>query len=75
MRLLQPKIRHHQRLEFDECQNCELNLKSVNIKMKNCPTLFDFNHAIVLPQKNGKAYPLFDYEQMFFDILQTHKHV
>lgn len=43
--------------------------------MKNCPTLFDFNHAIVLPQKNGKAYPLFDYEQMFFDILQTHKHV
>ena len=23
-----------------------------------------FNHAIGLPQKNGQAYPLFDYEQM-----------
>ena len=35
----------------------------------------DFNHAIGLPRKNGQAYPLFDYEQMLFDTLQTIKHV
>ena len=34
-----------------------------------------FNHAIGLPQKNGQYYPLFDYEQMLFDTLQTNKHV
>lgn len=34
-----------------------------------------FNHAIGLPQKNGQPMPLFDYEQMLFDILQTNKHV
>ena len=34
-----------------------------------------FNHAIGLPQKNGKTYPLFDYEKMLFDTLQTNKHV
>ena len=35
----------------------------------------DFNHAIGLPQKNGIAMPLFDYEQMLFDTLQSNKHV
>jgi hypothetical protein len=39
---------------------------------KNSPT---FNHAIGLPQKNGVAFPLFDYEQLLYDILQQHKHV
>lgn len=34
-----------------------------------------FNHIIGLPQKEGKRYPLFDYEQMLFDTLQNHKHV
>ena len=34
-----------------------------------------FNHAIGLPQKDGKTYPLFDYEQILFDTLQQHKHV
>jgi hypothetical protein len=34
-----------------------------------------FNHAIGLPQKNGQAMPLFDYEQMLFDTLQTNKHI
>ena len=34
-----------------------------------------FNNAISLPQKNGKAYPLFDYEQMLFDTLQTKAHL
>jgi hypothetical protein len=34
-----------------------------------------FNHAIGLPQKNGQSYPLFDYEQMLFDTLQTNKQV
>ena len=28
-----------------------------------------FNHAIGLPQKDGKTYPLFDYEQILFDTL------
>jgi hypothetical protein len=35
----------------------------------------DFNHAIGLPQKNGVAYPLFDYEQLLFDTLQSNKHL
>jgi hypothetical protein len=35
----------------------------------------DFNHAIGLPQKNGRAYPLFDYEKLVFDSLQNNKHV
>ncbi|MGH9989143.1 MAG: hypothetical protein ACREAS_01765, partial [Nitrososphaera sp.] len=35
----------------------------------------DFNHAIGLPQKDGKEYPLFDYEQLLFDELQSHKHL
>lgn len=34
-----------------------------------------FNHAIGLPQKNGQAYPLFDYEQLLYDELQQHKHL
>jgi hypothetical protein len=34
-----------------------------------------FNHTIGLPQKNGQSYPLFDYEQLLYDILQKHKHV
>lgn len=32
-----------------------------------------FNHVIGLPQKNGQSYPLFDYEQILFDTLQTNK--
>ena len=32
-----------------------------------------FNHAIGLPQKNGRPMPLFDYEQMLFDTLQINK--
>jgi hypothetical protein len=35
----------------------------------------NFNHAIGLPQKNGQAFPLFDYEQLLYDTLQQHKHV
>lgn len=34
-----------------------------------------FNHVIGLPEKNGQAFPLFDYEQMLFDTSQNHKHV
>jgi hypothetical protein len=34
-----------------------------------------FNHAIGLPQKNGQPMPLFDYEQMLFDALQSNKHI
>jgi hypothetical protein len=37
--------------------------------------VFTFNHAIGLPQKDGQAMPLFDYEQMLYDTLQTNKHV
>lgn len=34
-----------------------------------------FNRAIGLPQKNGNHFPLFDYEQMLFDTLQSNKHL
>jgi hypothetical protein len=34
-----------------------------------------FNRAIGLPQKDGKEYPLFDYEQLLYDELQSHKHL
>ena len=33
-----------------------------------------FNHAIGLPKKNGKEFPLFDYEQLLFDELQKLNH-
>ena len=35
----------------------------------------NFNTEIGLPQKNGQSYPLFDYEQLLFDVLQNNKHV
>lgn len=35
----------------------------------------DFNHAIGLPEKYGQPMPLFDYEQILFNTLQTNKHV
>lgn len=34
-----------------------------------------FNHTIGLPRKNGIAYPLFDYEQMLYNALQSNKHI
>jgi hypothetical protein len=34
-----------------------------------------FNHTIGLPKKNGQDIPLFDYEQLLYDTLQTHKYV
>ena len=34
-----------------------------------------FNNAIGLPKKNGVAMPLFDYEQLLFDTLQSNKQV
>jgi hypothetical protein len=37
--------------------------------------LADFNHAIGLPEKNGQAMPLFDYEQLLYNTLQEHKHI
>lgn len=45
------------------------------IQSINSNTGSTFNHAIGLPQKDGIAYPLFDYEQMLFDTLQSNKHV
>lgn len=38
-------------------------------------TNITFNHAIGLPQKNGQPFPLFDYEQLLYDELQSHKHL
>ena len=34
-----------------------------------------FNHAIGLPEKYGQPMPLFDYEQLLFDTIQTTKHL
>ena len=45
-----------------------------NVSGASC-TNSNFNTAIGLPQKDGQAYPLFDYEQMLFDTLQSNKHV
>lgn len=33
------------------------------------------SNTIGLPKKNGVAMPLFDYEQLLFDTLQSNKHV
>jgi hypothetical protein len=38
-------------------------------------SVYNFNHAIGLPQKNGQPMPLFDYEQLLYDTLQQHKHI
>ena len=35
----------------------------------------DFIHAIGLPEKNGVPMPLFDYELMLFNALQSNKHI
>jgi hypothetical protein len=35
----------------------------------------DFNHALGLPEKNGQAFPLFDYEQLLYNTLEEHKHI
>ncbi|MGH9975262.1 MAG: hypothetical protein ACRD8Z_05425, partial [Nitrososphaeraceae archaeon] len=40
----------------------------------NSSTSSTFNYALGLPQKDGQSYPLFDYEQMLFDTLQSNKH-
>ena len=42
---------------------------------RNHAEVISFNHAIGLPQKNGQPFPLFDYEELIFDTLHTHKHV
>ena len=34
-----------------------------------------FNHIISLPQKNGNDKPLYDYEQIIFDSLDSNKHL
>jgi hypothetical protein len=34
-----------------------------------------FNHAIGLPQKDGQPMPLFDYEQLLYNALQSNKHI
>ena len=44
-------------------------------KWQNPQDIRTLNHVIGLPQKNGKSYPLFDYEKLIFDTLQNHKRV
>jgi hypothetical protein len=41
----------------------------------NSNTSSTFNHAIGLPEKNGVAFSLFDYEQLLYNTLQQHKHI
>jgi hypothetical protein len=41
----------------------------------NPENISGFNHVIGLPQKDGQPMPLFDYEQLLFDTLQTNKHI
>jgi hypothetical protein len=42
---------------------------------KNSENISDFNHAIGLPQKDGQPMPLFDYEQLLYNALQSNKHI
>ena len=42
---------------------------------QNRAQAISFNHVVGLPQKNGQSFPLFDYEELIFDTLHTHKHV
>jgi hypothetical protein len=37
--------------------------------------MMSFNHAIGLPEKNGIPMPLFDYEQLLYNELQSNKHL
>jgi hypothetical protein len=46
-----------------------------NGRYVHLPALTTFNHAIGLPLKGDQPMPLFDYEQMLFDTLQSNKHV
>ena len=52
-------------------------LKGLPFYNWNHPTNINtsFNHVIGLPLKEGKRFPLFDYEQMLFDTLQNKKHI
>ena len=52
-------------------------LKGLPFYNWNHPTNINtsFNHVIGLPLKEGKRFPLFDYEQMLFDTLQNNKHI
>ena len=34
-----------------------------------------FNHDIGLPVKNGKEYPMFDYEKIIFDAIEQNQNV
>ena len=49
--------------------------KKSNSDSNSIKGVWDFNHAIGLPEKNGEPMPLFDYEQTLFDALQQHRHV
>lgn len=42
---------------------------------QNVNTNNTFNHAIGLPQKNGQPMPLFDYEQLLYNVLTSNKHL
>ena len=60
----------------------QVNNKSL-LRLKGLPfydflnndNLNTFNHAIRLPQKNGRSMPLFDYEKLLYDSLANHKHL
>lgn len=73
--------KYEQQLDGSNIQQFELlrglpfcNWRSSPLSLAS-PVQTDFNNAIGLPQKNGITSPLFDYEQMLFDVLQNNKHV
>jgi hypothetical protein len=43
--------------------------------LQNNHNVINFNYAIGLPQKNGQPMPLFDYEQLLYNALQSNKHI
>lgn len=69
------QFEHLRNLPFYNWESCSLKRANQAQIETNSSQTETFNHVIGLPQKNGKAYPLFDYEQILFDVLQTNKHL
>ena len=62
--------RYDQRLGSSSLGQFELLKGLPFYNWQNPQDIRTLNHAIGLPQKNANSSPLFDYEQMLFNILQ-----
>jgi hypothetical protein len=61
---------------YDDWSNTTVNDSSLASESRSESELSrTFNHAIGLPQKDGQPMPLFDYEQLLYNALQSNKHI